>query len=158
MTDVSEDPEALAEAAGDLVMQCATTTNHSTTRKVVEDALDRVWQSGYAAALAARSSRPALSAADVARHLGDVAVSIGRTTVWSYDQALALVTSLDSLRRSPQPTPSVSAERVDELVEVMHTARYPEGYWEQGHSDPPEADDETVVRAILAALGIEVTP
>ena len=60
------DREALAEAAGDLLMTCATTTNHSMYRADVEKALDAVWQAGRDAALAARgAAAPTVSAEQV---------------------------------------------------------------------------------------------
>ena len=62
------DREALAEAAGDLLMTCATSTNHSMYRADVDKALDAVWQAGHDAALAARgdAATPTVTAEQVA--------------------------------------------------------------------------------------------
>ena len=61
--------ELRAEAAGDLLIQCATTTNHSMLRRDVDNALDAVWQAGHDAALAAARAGEAEEAADLRAQL-----------------------------------------------------------------------------------------
>ena len=42
----------------------------------------------------------------------------------------------------------------EEFVEAMFTARYPEGFWVEGHSAPPERSDDEVADILLAKFAI----
>lgn len=82
--------ELRAEAAGDLLMKCAMTTNHSMHRADVDKALDAVWQAGHDAALAARGdAAPRVSLTDLA----DAAAEFDRDES-RYEIARSIVTAL----------------------------------------------------------------
>jgi hypothetical protein len=90
----------------------------------------------------------------VAKSLRDF-VDHGEPSLTAYSVADHLLANGVAARRTAQTT-TVTAERLAELGKVMDDARWPEGFWVQGSSEPPEADQETVLRALLSALGIEV--
>lgn len=69
----------------------------------------------------------------------------------------ALRIVLDTLAQA-QPEPSLVVRGEEELADAIFEARYPEGVWMGGSSEPPERSDAEAARTLIANGTVQVVP